>query len=342
MIGSSKLSLEGITERPDIEVIVARTTALVKQQTIDIPRILVVPVGEVKSGFKPFTLNLTMRYPPVSEELWVQHLRTGQLEILSVGKGTGHEKRLEDYIVSGLVDFDDVSYDANADLLYDLARQTVQHFREYLSEEETRKVLRFYQREIARAIHAQMQAHFWEEVGGYEVEIRKGFTELKPSAYTAEAKEQVIDYRVSPDDKSNMAKYLYGGFENCLYPVQKFQSDTERKLAVILEREKAKWFKPAKGQFRIYYRQGADHLEYQPDFVAETTDCIYMLEPKMAREMGDDEVAAKREAAVTWCARASAHAASHGGKPWKYALIPHDAITGNMSLAGLAGRYHLS
>jgi len=335
----TQLGLEGITERPDIVGVVARTTALVKQQTIDIPRILVVPVGEVKSGFRPFTLNLTMRYPPVSDELWVQHLRTGQLEILSVGKGTGHEQRLEDYIVSGLVDFDDVSYDANADLLYDLARQTVQHFREYLSEEETRKVLRFYQREIARSIHAQMQAHFWEEAGGYEVEIRKAFTELKPSAYTLEAKEPVIDYRVPPSDKSNMAKYLYGGFEHCLYPVQKFQSDSERKLAVILEREKAKWFKPAKGQFQIYYRQGGDHLEYQPDFVAETSDGIYMLEPKMAREMGDEEVAAKREAAVTWCERASAHATSHGGKPWKYALIPHDAISANMSLAGLVGRY---
>jgi type III restriction enzyme len=338
----TQLGLEGIAERPDIAAIVARTTVLVKQQTIDIPRILVVPTGEVKSGFKPFMLKLTMRYPPVSEELWVQHLRTGQLEILSVGKGSGREQRLEDYVVSGLVDFDDVSYDDNADLLYDLAGQTVRHFLEYLTEGETRRVLQCHQREIARSIHAQMQAHFWEEAGGYEVEVRKGFTELKPSAYTAEASEPVIDYRISPGDKSNMAKYLFGGFESCLYPVQKFHSDTERKLAVILEREKAKWFKPAKGQFQIYYRLGSDHLEYQPDFVAEAGDCIYMFEPKAAGQMADADVVAKREAAVAWCARASAYASSYSGKPWKYALIPHDAIADNMSLAGLAGRYGCS
>ncbi|MBI2276893.1 MAG: hypothetical protein HYU74_06050 [Dechloromonas sp.] len=60
-------------------------------------------------------------------------------------------------------------------------------------------------------------------------------------------------YRVEPADKSNMAKYLFGGFQKCLYPVQKFDSDSERKLAVILEREASKWFKPAKGQFQIYY-----------------------------------------------------------------------------------------
>jgi type III restriction enzyme len=34
-----------------------------------------------------------------------------------------------------------------------------------------------------------------------------------------------------------MAKYLFGGFKRCLYPVQKFQSDAERKLSVTLERE---------------------------------------------------------------------------------------------------------
>ena len=49
-----------------------------------------------------------------------------------------------------------------------------------------------------------------------------------------------------------MAKYLFSGFTRCLYPVQKFDSDAERKLAVILERDASKWFKPAKGQFRSF------------------------------------------------------------------------------------------
>jgi len=42
------------------------------------------------------------------------------------------------------VDFNDVSYDYYADLLYDLAAQTVRHFNSYLSEDDTRKVLRLY------------------------------------------------------------------------------------------------------------------------------------------------------------------------------------------------------
>ena len=125
----------------------------------------------------------------------------------------------------------------------------------------------------------------------------------------------------------------------CLYAVEKFHSEAERVLAVIVDREAEKWFKPAKGQFLIFYKSGADHPEYQPDFVAETKDSIYMLEPKAKNQMDDADVIAKKEAAVKWCEQASAHAATYGGKPWKYALIPHDAIAENMTLAGLVGQF---
>lgn len=336
----TQLMLEGVTAAPDIGRIVAATTDLVIQQTIDIPRILVAPLGEVRSGFAPFTLALdALRYPPVSDELWIQHLRTHNLEIIDLGQGGVQDARLEDSVVSGLVDFDDVSYDDHADLLYDLAAQVVAHFQSYLSEEDTRKVLRCYQRPIAQFVHAQMNAHYWEEAAGYEVVVSKGFTELKASAYTASAADPVLDFRQSPADKSNMAKYLFGGFARCLYPVQKFQSDPERRLAVILEREALKWFRPAKGQFQIYYKRGADHLEYQPDFVAETDDTIWMLEPKARNELSSPDVLAKQAASVQWCGHASTHTASYGGKPWRYALIPHDVIAENMTLPGLVQQY---
>ena len=132
---------------------------------------------------------------------------------------------------------------------------------------------------------------------------------------------------------------LFGGFSRCLYSVQKFESEAERKLAAILEREAIKWFRPAKGQFQIFYRQGADHLEYQPDFVAETENSIYMLEPKASNQLNDPVVLAKKGVAISWCGNASEHAKSYGGKPWRYVLIPHDGIAENMSLDGLAARY---
>ncbi len=336
----TQLQLAGVEAEIDVAAVVAQTAKMVIAQTIDIPRILVVPTGEVRAGFHPFALDLgTLNYPAPSDELWIQHLRTHEREVVTLGKGGIEEARMEDYVVSGLVDYDDVSYDDHADLLYDLASQTVSHFRSYLSEDDVRRVLRCHQRPIAQFIHAQMQNHYWEDAAGYEVKVSKGFTELKDCAYTALATQTVRDFRNSPSDKSNMAKYVFGGFERCLYPVQKFQSDSERRLAIVADRESQKWFKPAKGQFQIFYLSAGDHLEYQPDFVAETDSTIYMLEPKAKNEMENADVMAKKAAAVKWCKQATDYALTHGGKPWQYVLIPHDVIADNMTLLGLAQRY---
>ncbi|WP_155834705.1 hypothetical protein [Leptolyngbya sp. PCC 6406] len=43
--------------------------------------------------------------------------------------------------------------------------------------------------------------------------------------------------------------------------------------------------------------------------------------------------------AVAWCQHASDYMQQHGGKLWRYVLIPHDAIAENMTLTGLANRY---
>ncbi len=337
----TQLALEGVTSPPDIAAIVAKATEIVTQQTIDIPKIIVVPVEPVETGFHPFTLDLaSLNYQPPEEKLWLQSLSTGVGEALGMGEGNLHEKRLEDYIVSGLIDFDDISYYDHADFLYDLAQQVVEHFKTTLSEEDTRKVLRFHQPQIASFIHAQMQPHFWEKAKSYEAVVHSGFTAaLKEGGATVTGQNIVLDYRHSPADKSNMAKYVFIGFSQCLYDHQKFDSESERLLSVILERDTLKWFRPAKGEFKIYYRARHGQAQYQPDFAAETAETIYLLEPKMKTQMTDDDVLAKKTAAVQWCQYASDHAQKYGGKPWAYVLIPHDAIAQNMTLKGLANQF---
>ena len=116
----------------------------------------------------------------------------------------------------------------------------------------------------------------------------------------------------------------FGGW---LYPLQKFHSDTERRFAVILERDAQKWFRPVKGQFQIYYPSGTEQPEYIPDFVAETDGAILMVETKKRAELASGEVQAKAAAAARWCGQASGYTARVGGKPWHYLLIPHDEIT---------------
>lgn len=337
---NGQLAMDGVVPAVDIAAVVAKTAELVMQGTINIPRILVIPRGEVRSGYHPFVLDLgSLRYQPIADDLWIQHLRTGQGTVVSLSQDSVQEARLEDYIVSALMDYDDVSYDLHANLLYDLAAQTVQHFQAYLTDEQVRRVLRVYQKNIASLIHVQMQDSYWEDPVDYDAVVSKGFVELKQSAYSVSSDEPPLNYRHSPADKSNMQRYLFDGFSRCLFSVQKFQSDAERRLAVILERDSLRWFKPAKGQFQIYYQDGADHKEYVPDFVAVDSDYSYMLEPKASDETDDKVVLAKQAAAKKWCAMASAYVVSHGDKPWRYAMIPHNVINDSMSLKWLVDQY---
>ena len=336
-----QLEIEGVNTPPNIADIVAKTTNLVIQQTIDIPKIIVVPKVEVKSGFRSFALDVTdLNYRvPSKKELYIQSLATDDSTSLEIKTDNSEEFQLENYIVKNLVNFDDICYDENADLLYDLASQVISHFLTYLSEEETQKVLSDNQIEIANFVHNQMIKHFWEDDKvEYKYEISKGFTSLKESAYTTNAR-NYLDYRTSPPDKSNMSKYLFTGFSKCLYQEQKFQSEAERVLSIILERDAIKWFKPARGQFQIYYKWDGNYLEYQPDFVAETAEIIYILEPKNRDEIDNPQVVAKKDVAVKWCQNASNYMLQHNGKPWVYVLIPHDAIAQNMTLTGLSDRF---
>ncbi|WP_295885008.1 DEAD/DEAH box helicase family protein [uncultured Thiohalocapsa sp.] len=310
----------------DLDAVVAKTTETVARGMIDIPRIAVVPTGEVTVGFRPFKLDLSgLSLQPADRELMIHHLQSNDRHTLASEAGIT-ERRLEDYVVFGLLDYDDIDYEAHAELLYDLGEQMVRHLLGYLSEDEARAVLDRDRRLIAEAIHVQMMEHFWEKAAGYEVQVSRGFTQLKPGNYTATGKQPVRHYRETLADKSGIRKMLFNGFSKCLYPLQKFDSDSERRFAVILERDAEKWFRPVKGQFQIWYKLGAEQPEYVPDFVAEAPQVIYQVETKAREALKDAEVQAKADAAGKWCGHASDYAREHGGKPWRYLLIPHDEI----------------
>ena len=314
--------------------VVKKTIEVRNELSIDIPRIVVVPKGEVRCGFGDFDMDCkNVRLQPVSQEILIQHLHNWEQHKLRRGDAVVGETRIEDYLVRGLIDFDDIDYDTHAALLYKLAGQIVKHLRSYLaSEDEVLNVLQAHQQSLVQTIYAQMQAHYEESATEYDVQISRGFTTLRPASYSVSETERPRDFRLPIEDKLLIRGMLFGGFRRALYPAVKFQSDSERRFAVVLENDKTvlKWFKPAKGDFRIYY---AHDDEYIPDFAIETADCCYLFEPKARDEMDDPVVLAKAKAAALWCDRATKHA---GGKPWVYVLVPHDVIDETKTLAGLA------
>lgn len=336
--------LEGTTEVVNVAEVVKKTTELYRELSIDIPKIVVVPTGEVTCRYEDFDLNTrSINLQPVAQDILIQHLHQNERYRLRDGSGIAPEQRPEDYLVRGLVDFDDVSYDDHAALLYKLAGQAVKRLRTYLTkEDDVINVLQYHQQVLVNLIHAQMLQHFRESATAYEAHVTRGFHTLRANNYSAAANEDVRDFRlIVPEGQRNrIGTMVFGGFRKCLYPIQKFDSDSERRFAVILENEEdvLKWFKPAKGDFQIHH---STEESYEPDFVVETKTEKLLCEPKRENEMSDEIVLAKAGAAATWCQYATTHANENGGKPWRYLLIPHDQIQDQMTLSGFAARYEV-
>ena len=327
---------------PAIASIAIGTAEALADYTIDIPRILVKPKGTIQSGYKPFDLDVSrMSFQPQDQQLVGRGLQTGK-DVLYGQSSTIAESRPEDYIVRELIGFDDISYDVHSELIYGLAGQAVAHFKGYLkTDAELHNVLANQGKAIAENINAQMSEHYYYKGNGEsEVVISQGFTPLKGSAVNTSGEDKPLHW--TPDDKRTISQYVYCGFSKCAYDKQKFHSDTERILAQILERDALRWFRPVSGQFNIYYWRGREQPEYIPDFVAATPEANLLIETKAAKDMADNEVKAKAEAAITWCKHASDYSGAQGGKPWRYLLIPHDAVAVNATLGALASRFAVS
>jgi type III restriction enzyme len=320
------------------EAVVRELCAVFVERTIAIPQMVIQPVDQVTFGFKPFELEGlgSWNYQPISRELLVQVLRTEKQRMISGEAGGDRPERLEDYLVARLIDFDEVDYDAHAKMLYDLSGQVVTRLRSYLpNDEDVRNVLQSRGKEMAEAIFTQMTKHRWRTQTKYRAILHAPFTPLKPQAFDGSGANAIRDFRKPPERLSDIKRFIFSGFAKGCYPQAKFDSDTERQMAVLLERDPTVdlWMKPGPNQFKIY---DADGHSYQPDFVVETKTEKLVLETKRRDEITDPEVERKAAAAKLWCHIATDHhAKALGEKPWRYALIPHDAVQPNATLTGL-------
>jgi len=338
-LNAGQLSIYPVLTEKELGHVVRETCAAYGAQTIFIPRVNILPKGDVQAGFHKFKLDAAALSGllPVTEEILLQSLVTQERQIIgAVGTGIP-EARLQDYVVRGLIDFDDVDYDDQSELLYDLGDQVVAHLLAIHGRDESkvRSVLLFHQRQVAQVVHTQMQKHALEAPpSAYEAVVSQGYAEVRPQSFARQSGEQIRPFDKPVANNADIPKMLFGGFKKCLYPEQKFDSDPERRFAELLEREVSviKWFKPGKGVFKIRYT--GDH-DYEPDFVVETKTEKLLCEPKRADQLQDPVVQAKATAAREWCKHAGEYELKNGGKPWRYVLIPHKDIGDNMTLEGV-------
>lgn len=337
-------TLEGVIEAPRIDKIVETVAETVADRTISIPQIVVLPKKHVTFTFEDFDLASldTINMRPIEDGLIIEDLRTQARVYLARSVDDPREARAEDYLVRYLIERNEIDYDAHAALLYKLAGQVVARTRSYLANEvEVENVLLRHGRQLADFIFAQMMSHYREtpmNEDDYEVTVTRGFMLLQAQPMNVPHGQRVRDFRQVVAPLSETRKQVFGGFKKCCYPLQKFDSDPERRLAVIVDGDVGaeKWLKPGRNQFRIDYRSGET---YEPDFVVETATRMLILEVKARNELDDPAVKAKAAAATKWCRTATTFAQGGTGKPWVYALIPDDQIIGSATLDGLVAKF---
>jgi type III restriction enzyme len=308
---------------------------------IEIPRIIIQQSDDVLSGFKDFDLDtVTLNYQPVSEEILIKKLREQENSTdIVMGKGRIVPDSLENIIVNELINFPEIDYDNHSDLLFKLAGQAVEKFRTYLVEDDVTNVTQYHKKEIGNYIYVQMMDHFYYETPGFVKTTVRPFTKIEEHNFSKYTKDNIYHYTETITPTNSIPAKVFIGFKRACHNLYKFGSKTEKDFAWILEHDKLvlKWLRPAEKQFHIYWNHNS--RRYHPDFVVETGRAIYLVETKKERDVDSSDVQEKARAAVQYCAHATEFTTRNGGKPWKYILIPHNAVKINMSVDNLVKAY---
>ena len=319
----------------EAEVIYEKLVADFKKNIVQIPRMDLVQ-GEVTASFDDFDLeSKDFSYEQLNEEIVRIGLKDKSFDIIEVKAGVNYGSPVK-LLISELINFSEIDYDTNADLLHKLAKQAVEKLQSNLTEGEEIKTVVFQWRSlIANRIYTQMMQHFRLHEPDYIKPNVKSFTKIEEWNFTTLKNAGQKDYRDDSFPAMQVPKFVFRGFEKSCHFEYKFDSRTEQTLSYILENDKEvlKWLRPAPNQFRIYWLHNSKI--YEPDFVAETEDCIYLIEPKAANEVNSPDVQAKAQAALKYCKYATEYTAEYGGKQWKYVLIPHDQVTKTSSFKGV-------
>ncbi|MFZ5517473.1 MAG: hypothetical protein ACOY90_12580 [Candidatus Zhuqueibacterota bacterium] len=307
---------------------------------IEIPRITIMQSEQVDSGFYDFDLDVqNLNYQPGSEEIIIQTLRNGEIEYVESSDRRIRYSSLENIIVSELMNHAEIDYDAHAELLFKLAHQAVEKFRGYLEEDKIANVILYHKRDIGKYIHVQLMEHFYYKTPDFQEPIVRPFTRIETHNLSKYTVDKIYDFRETITPANTIPSKVFSGFKKACHDLYKFDSKTEKDFAIILEQNAnvLKWLRPAVNQFNIYYNHNSQR--YCPDFVAETNDSLYLIETKKEKDIESREVQEKSLAAVLYCTHATNFTQKHHGKPWKYVLLPHDAVQINMSFNTLVQQF---
>ena len=324
-------------QRAELAQIYQQTVSRYIENIIEIPRIIIQP-NIVIARFADFDLDVGVgfEFSIIAQDIIRIGLVDNQVDKIGVEFGAYFKQSPYNQLVSSLVNYPEIDYDQNVILINKLVKQALIKLESGLANKNELSVLiRQYDKYIAGKIYDQMMEHFSVETVSYEAPQVRPFSKIQSWNFSliADGRKLFTD-EVQP--KSLIKKYVFNGFKKSCHLEYKFDSDSERIFANNLEHDASviKWLRPAESQFQIYWNHSN---KYEPDFVVETTDGIYLCEVKAKDDITNQDVQQKANAAKVYCGYATEYNIANELKPWKYLLIPHDEVNLARSFAWYVG-----
>lgn len=308
------------------------------ENVIPIPRITILR-DEVKAIYHWFDLDTSQerfKYHYVNPEIIRMGLIDKTIETFSASESGALSQSPRNQIVSELLNYDDIDYDKCSKLLYHLSDQALDNIASYGYETNVvAAIVHQFKHNIAEKIYQQIMEHFEIKSSGFKSSKVLPFVKILPQNMTDVPGYSRRDFRDIIEQKSAIKKYIFTGFLKSYFTTTNFDSSTEQDFAFILETDNSvlRWLRPADKQFNIYWGNGA--RTYEPDFIVETKDTIYMVEIKALKDLDNKEVNEKRIAAELYCEKATEFTIANGGKPWRYIMLRHDIVTRTCSFGYL-------
>lgn len=313
---------------------------LVSKNAIEIPRIVVQPSLKENIEYKDFDLELnTFNFVPQSSKIILQSLKDNSVQESGLSAKDRLADTEENVLVGLLCDIPEIDYDDCADLLYKLVNQVLNHLHSKYNNDEVSNIVLNQKKNITELIFNQIKRHMYVFNPDMEVKVTTGYSPIIETSYQRFEDEPIISIYNAHASTSVKGK-LFNGFKKATHKICTFDSSTEKDFAIVCEScsEVLKWMRPAAKQFSLYWGQGREH-QYQPDFVVETNDTIYLVETKRHDEVDSQAVQMKANTAKTYCKAATDFNRMSRKKPWKYLLIPDDKILSTSAFSTLVARF---
>ena len=316
-----------------VETAVETCVENLTENNIPRPQAIITATAEVKQEFHNFSLDCAnIRWQP-SEDIFLGTELKNSGETFSFKSKISAAENFdsaENEIIRHVTSYDNIDYKTCAELLKNLIEDAKNFFRSYLTDEETEKILYERQKSLAEEIYRQMNKNFYREEISFSASEMRPFSKILPTFGAKIKTDEIYDLRenLSP---SEVSKKIFQGCKKSCHIFHKFDSNTERIFAIVLEQddEVLKWLRPAAKQFDIFYSLSG--ARYEPDFVVETAEKIYMVETKSRKNLQDGDVQAKATAGKKYCESATNWNLQNGGKAWEYILLADDDIKLNSS-----------